>query len=72
MKIITIVLLSVFFVIQGCFFARIDIEDSRQSGTVWTLLKEFDITIDPNTVVIQSRSEDTKTYTPYGIIETGD
>ena len=64
--------LVIILLLSGCFFARVDIEEGRQSGTIWTLLKEFDIEIDPNTVVIRSRSEDAKVYSPYGVIETGD
>ena len=52
--------------ISGCFFARVDyeVDDTRVSGTVWTLGKSY--YLDPNSLI--SESDKIKiVYPPIGL-----
>ena len=56
--------------VAGCVFYRHDVESGRVSTTVWTLLKDFDVVVDPNSIRYNSTSQEIKAITPYGIVES--
>ena len=56
--------------LSSCVLYRHDIEVDRDSVTAWTLFKDFDISIDPNSIRWDSTSQKVQAITPYGAVET--
>ena len=62
------ILLIVLWLAQGCVLYRHDVEDPnyRDSRTLITLFKDFDISLDPNAPYYKSKAKNVNAVTPYG------
>ena len=59
-----IALVLIIIMLSGCVLYRHDKEPDRDSVTFYTLFKDFDISIDPNSVEYESSSNKMKIVTP--------
>jgi len=68
---ITIIIMAI---MNGCVLYRhdviIDPNRTYDSVTAWSILKDFDVDLDPNSIKYKSNSKNVKVVTPYGAAES--
>ena len=67
-------IVAVLAIVQGCVFYRHDTttdpNKTYDSVTAWSILKDFDVDLDPNNIKYKSNSKNVKVVTPYGAAES--